>query len=462
MSALNLTKAKLEKNGIGVMHISTFGESGIASTPMDMSMVDNATEEYSTDVSTSKEKEDTDIITAPLARLGAEGGDDPDPQPDNRMTVNFGADRSAPQATGTALTLKAVADGGVGSYKYQFKIDNTEVQSGSSATYSWKAAKGAHTLQVVVTDSQGHQVTVSKQFTGEGGTGVDDNVLTAKSYSLTLAENIKANIYVSLSSDIMSDKGAKLRITYPDGSSKDKLVSDYSTVKYNNEDVKKITYETVPAELTSRINICAVRSNGATSNSFSFAPTDYLYKCIEQKLPEANLAKALLNYGAYAQLYFGINTSDLANKKLTDNAVAALSVDTVLKNAPADDAAALNNEDIEYIGSALVCKSGTDMKLYFKNKNNLTLEQLKIKYALDAYDITLDEGMLCIRINNVYPGNLSAKYTIVINGANGTISGDICPMAYVRKGVQSSDTKQQNLCKAMYLYNRAALEYLGR
>lgn len=170
----------------------------------------------------------------------------------------------------------------------------------------------------------------------------------------------------------------------------------------------------------------------------------------------------MLNYGAYAQLYFGINTSDLANKKLTDDAVAALSVDTVLKNAPADDAAALNNEDIEYIGSALVCKSGTDMKLYFKNKNNLTLEQLKIKYALDAYDITLDEGMLCIRINNVYPGNLSAKYTIVINGANGTISGNICPMAYVRKGVQSSDTKQQNLCKAMYLYNRAALEYLGR
>ena len=153
----------------------------------------------------------------------------------------------------------------------------------------------------------------------------------------------------------MVDAGAKLRITYPDGSSKEKLVSDYSTVKYNNEDVKKITYETVPAELTSRISICAVRSNGATSNSFSFAPTDYLYKCIEQKLPEANLAKALLNYGAYAQLYFGINTSDLANKKLTDDAVAALSVDTVLKNAPADDAAALNNEDIEYIGSALVC-----------------------------------------------------------------------------------------------------------
>lgn len=112
------------------------------------------------------------------------------------MTVNFGADRSAPQATGTALILKAVPAGGAGSYKYQFKIDNTEVQSGSSATYSWKAAKGAHTLQVVVTDSQGHKVTVSKQFTGEGGEIVNKNVLTAKSYSLTLAENIKANIYV--------------------------------------------------------------------------------------------------------------------------------------------------------------------------------------------------------------------------------------------------------------------------
>ena len=127
-----------------------------------------------------------------LATLGVEGGDDYATQRDARMTVNFGADRSAPQATGTALTLKAVADGGVGSYKYQFKIDNTEVQSGSSATYSWKAAKGAHTLQVVVTDSQGHQVTVSKQFTGEGGNFEKLNAkISASTKQISVGEKVK-------------------------------------------------------------------------------------------------------------------------------------------------------------------------------------------------------------------------------------------------------------------------------
>ena len=127
-----------------------------------------------------------------LATLGVEGGDDYATQRDARMTVNFGADRSAPQATGTALTLKAVADGGVGSYKYQFKIDNTEVQSGSSATYSWKAAKGAHTLQVVVTDSQGHQVTVSKQFTGEGGNYEKLNAkISASTKQISVGEKVK-------------------------------------------------------------------------------------------------------------------------------------------------------------------------------------------------------------------------------------------------------------------------------
>lgn len=171
MSALNITKAQLEKNGIGVMHISTFGESGIASTPMDMSMLDNATEPYSADDSTSAEKEDTDVITVPLARLGA---DDPNPGPTNdRMTVNFGADRSAPQATGTELTLKAVAAGGVGTYTYKFTVDGKEVQSGAKATYAWKATKGTHKLAVVVTDSQGHAVTVEKNYTAEGGS--DDN-----------------------------------------------------------------------------------------------------------------------------------------------------------------------------------------------------------------------------------------------------------------------------------------------
>lgn len=70
LESLGIDKNYIENNGIGVMHISTFGQSGIGSLPHDKSMLDVATEEYGPDSSTSAEKEDYDVITTALARIG--------------------------------------------------------------------------------------------------------------------------------------------------------------------------------------------------------------------------------------------------------------------------------------------------------------------------------------------------------------------------------------------------------
>ncbi|WP_437583838.1 carbohydrate binding domain-containing protein [Paramicrobacterium sp. CJ85] len=70
-AALGTTKDAVESNGIGVMLLSTFGESAIGSLPQDPSVLDVATEPYSADASTSAEKEDWDPITARFARIGA-------------------------------------------------------------------------------------------------------------------------------------------------------------------------------------------------------------------------------------------------------------------------------------------------------------------------------------------------------------------------------------------------------
>lgn len=69
-TALGITKTYLETNGIGVMHVSTFGESSIASIPFDMTTVDKAEMDYSKDPSSTHEKEDLDTFTTPLARIG--------------------------------------------------------------------------------------------------------------------------------------------------------------------------------------------------------------------------------------------------------------------------------------------------------------------------------------------------------------------------------------------------------
>lgn len=69
-TALGIDRNYIENTGIGVMHISTYGLSGVASIPFDMTTLDNAEGDYSADPSSSAEKDDLDNFTSPLARIG--------------------------------------------------------------------------------------------------------------------------------------------------------------------------------------------------------------------------------------------------------------------------------------------------------------------------------------------------------------------------------------------------------
>lgn len=70
LASLGLTQAALQETGLGVLLMTTFGESAINSLPQDPAVLDHATEPYGPDPSTSHEKEDGDQFTVPLARIG--------------------------------------------------------------------------------------------------------------------------------------------------------------------------------------------------------------------------------------------------------------------------------------------------------------------------------------------------------------------------------------------------------
>ena len=70
LSALDIDKSYIENTGISVGCFSTYGASTMDCLPWDSCMIDNASESYSSDPSSSKEKEDLDNITVSLARIG--------------------------------------------------------------------------------------------------------------------------------------------------------------------------------------------------------------------------------------------------------------------------------------------------------------------------------------------------------------------------------------------------------
>lgn len=225
-SSLGITKDYVAKKGIGIMHISTFGESGVASIPADDSMYDVAEESYSKDTSSTAEKEDTDVITASLARLGGDGVTPPEPLVDD-LTVNFGADRSSPQLNTTALTLKAIAKGGVAEYNYEFFVDGNSVQASTADSYTWNPVKGNHSIKVVVTDSKGTTVTSQKNYTIEGESIYKKPEVTSFTSNVT---SIKLGNTATFSASAINGEGTlTYKFTATDANNKEELIKDYST-----------------------------------------------------------------------------------------------------------------------------------------------------------------------------------------------------------------------------------------
>ena len=206
LATLGIDKNYLTSNGIGAMLVATRGESALDCIPYDLSMVDNAKGDYASDPSTSHEKDDVDTITAALAKIG-NGTINPTPTPTPTPTpdttplqVNFGTDKSAPQLTTTALTLKGIGMGGTAPYKYEFSVDGKVVKaSNTTDTYTWKpGTSGKHTIKCVITDSTGATATVTKTFTAEGEDTPTPTPTELTNSSSVSSTSVTANTAVTL------------------------------------------------------------------------------------------------------------------------------------------------------------------------------------------------------------------------------------------------------------------------
>lgn len=298
-----------------------------------------------------------------------------------------------------------------------------------------------------------------------------ENLLTVKGCSVSLKENIGVNMYASFSDDILEDDGAKVRFTYADNSYIEVPLSNYMSTTYNNENVKKITFDTVPAKLTEKIKVSVIKSDDTQTNMFSFSTSDYLYALINSTdksidANQKNIAKALLNYGAYSQIYFGVDTADLANKKLTENIVENTDSNTVIKSIQGQENGLFSNKDFEYIGSSLVCDSSTDLKLYFVNKSRLTMKQIENQYDISVankithgFDVGTDDNILWIKVKDLRPNELEEMYSVRILSDDGSVIVETSPSVYIKKALLSEDVKLENLCKAMWMYGQTVKDY---
>lgn len=184
LKALDIDKAYLEANGIGVVAFSTFGESMMDALPWTPELVDKASTAYSKDDSTSAEKEDFDSYDVRLASVGKmQGGgerkcetvtervcetvDLPADQCGDRPALSLYVDHNETNAKGVVKSAITLATGFTG-VSYTIEADGKTYKLGDKElTKILQFKKGDATrtvdVKITVTNKDGSQ-SDSKSF----------------------------------------------------------------------------------------------------------------------------------------------------------------------------------------------------------------------------------------------------------------------------------------------------------
>ena len=180
------------------------------------------------------------------------------------------------------------------------------------------------------------------------------------------------------------------------------------------------------------------------------------------------LIRAMLNYGAYAQLYFNFKTDDLANAGI-DN--SGYSINNVSFERPYDKTKTNLEGYLEFSGVSLSLESDTVLNLQFTKliDKDLTYEFKLVENGKETtlpYEVSGDKFK--VRIKGISADRLDQDFNIRIYVMDEPLASmyhlTYSPMTYAYNVIKREETDERNqalknLMKALYIYNQAAIEY---
>ena len=259
----------------------------------------------------------------------------------------------------------------------------------------------AGTATVTIKGTGIYSGTVSKNFE------IKEALYTVYGYQVVINGNFDLKYYIDLSKEAANDTDAYIEFKVGDKVQKVKQ-RETSNGHY------VYTCEVPVAQIGDKVT-ATLHYKDKSYALTQYSVKDYLNTIVQNKDKKeeygkaADIASAILNYGARAQLYFGYKTDSLVYSALPDAEIKK--VDSILaqdikKAITNKESGNLENNDFKYYGASLVCKSDTGMKLYFENKNSLSLKEIEKKYDISVY---LTEEQLNKRIAEI-GAQITEKY----------------------------------------------------
>ena len=274
-----------------------------------------------------------------------------------------------------------------------------------------------------------------------------------KSISTTLGGNIGLNFYAKLSVDAINDPETYVQFTYGDKVVKVPM-AEAVAAEQNGETLYRFTCNLTAKNMADEVTAQVFSSVGAVGTAKSMDVATYANWVIDNYTDADTIAlmKAMLNFGASAQVLFNYNTDALANAALTEADKVLADVD-----ASAYQHTVTGTEDgIEIKSMSLLLDSNTDVRFYFALTGEKTIDEYT--FLVNGEEVTPVEknGLYYVEVVGIAAHKLGQMNTVTVGG----LTIEYAALSYVNAVMNvSTDEPIINMAKALYAYAMAAEAY---
>ena len=271
------------------------------------------------------------------------------------------------------------------------------------------------------------------------------------SYSTSLGGNIAMNFYVELSEDLVADPDAYIQFSFA-GKTVNLPLSEGVLSGTSYRFACPITSKNMTDDITAQV----YNANGPVGDAKTMAVDTYCNWIIANTSDQKtiNLMKAMLNYGASAQMLFNYRTDDLANAALADADKVFGKVD-----ASAFAHSRVGEEDgIKPVSYTLLLDSETTVRCYFELTGDKSIDEFTFTVDGIKVEPVYKDGYYYIEKANIAAHRLDDMHTFTCGNITITYGG----LSYVNQVMTyyTSGTTF-DMASALYAYSKAAEAYIG-
>ena len=280
--------------------------------------------------------------------------------------------------------------------------------------------------------------------------GEDYSDYATISPSLALEENINMNAYVKIKEGT-DPSDYSVIATFEGNTTMEGTLADlatYSRGEYKLSDIAVVAAPQMNEPVTVTISYKGndVLTKDLTVRGYA---EDWIQRDYSEEL--TNLLIALLDFGAYSQLQFNYDTTNLANSKYSSGIVPSTVVPT-FEVRTEGSVSGITGSKI-----ALTLVSDTTMNMYFS-----AAKKASFQFKIDGKEApaTYSKKEYKVALPNIAVAELGDTHAFTVTGGNATMTVTAAPLAYAYQH-QNDSGDLGNVCKAVYLYYLAAVAYFG-